>query len=94
MSYPWQNPFMSMWLSSANKMMSGARGQATAAVKREAQQTGAAATAAAAQPFNEFWTHKLTHTPAIHRRTGGFRRVRAGTAGDLPVAGSNPKEFR
>jgi hypothetical protein len=31
-----KNPFMSMFLSSANKVANTARGQATAAVKREA----------------------------------------------------------
>jgi hypothetical protein len=37
MRNPWitKNPFMSVWLSSANKVMGSARGQATAAAKRQ-----------------------------------------------------------
>lgn len=37
MSNPWtkKNPLMSMWLSAANKSLGTARGQATAAVRRE-----------------------------------------------------------
>ena len=39
MKNPWtsKNPFMSLWLSGANKITNAARGQATAAVKRETQ---------------------------------------------------------
>ena len=38
MKNPWtkKNPFMSMWLSGANSVMNRARGQATAAGRREA----------------------------------------------------------
>ena len=38
MKNPWlkKNPFMSMWLSGANKVAGAARGLVTAAVKREA----------------------------------------------------------
>lgn len=45
MSNPWlkKNPFMSMWLSGANRMASTIRGQATAQAKR---QISAAATKA------------------------------------------------
>ena len=37
MSNPWtkKNPFMSIWLSAANKVAGSARAQATAAAKRE-----------------------------------------------------------
>ena len=37
MRNPWttKNPFMSLWLSSANKVMGSARGHATAAAKRQ-----------------------------------------------------------
>ena len=36
MSNPWlkKNPFMSMWLSTANRVAGGLRGQATAQAKR------------------------------------------------------------
>ena len=39
MKNPWtsKNPFMSLWLSGANKIANAGRGQATAAVKRETQ---------------------------------------------------------
>ena len=38
MKNPWlkKNPLMSLWLSGANKVAGAARGQAAAAVKREA----------------------------------------------------------
>ena len=38
MKNPWlkKNPLMSLWLSGANKVTGAARGQAAAAVKREA----------------------------------------------------------
>jgi len=37
MSNPWlkKNPFMSMWLSAANRMTGSLRGQATAQAKRQ-----------------------------------------------------------
>ena len=37
MSNPWlkKNPFMSLWLSTANRMAGSLRGQATAQVKRQ-----------------------------------------------------------
>ena len=39
MSNPWlkKNPFMSMWLSSANRIAGSVRGQATAEMKRQVQ---------------------------------------------------------
>lgn len=70
MKNPWlkKNPFMSMWLSGANKVMGSARGQATATLKREANKAGAAATAAAAQQVTEFWTPTLTKPKAARKR--------------------------
>lgn len=70
MSNPWlkKNPLMSMWLSGANKVMGSARGQATAAVKREASKAGAAVTAAAVQQITEFWTNTLTKPPVAARK--------------------------
>ncbi|GAB2877129.1 hypothetical protein GCM10027046_01190 [Uliginosibacterium flavum] len=46
MSNPWlkKNPFMSMWLSAANRMAGTMRGQATAQVKREISATATKAT--------------------------------------------------
>lgn len=56
MSNPWtkKNPFMSMWLSSANKVMGSARGQAAAATKREATLIQAEAT----KQVVDFWSGK------------------------------------
>ena len=46
MSNPWlkKNPFMSMWLSGANKIAGSARSQVAAAAKRQTSQTLAKAT--------------------------------------------------
>ncbi|WP_162585376.1 hypothetical protein [Variovorax sp. RA8] len=66
MSNPWtkKNPLMSMWLSSANKAMGSARGQATAAAKRQV----AATQAEAAKQIVDFWSGKPT-TPAARKKT-------------------------
>lgn len=70
MSNPWlkKNPFMSLWLSGANKVMGSARSQAAAATKREAGKAGTASAAAATQQVTEFWTRSLTPTPAPTRK--------------------------
>ena len=54
MRNPWtkKNPFMSMWLSAANQAMGMARGQASAAIKREV----AAAQAQAERQVVDFWS--------------------------------------
>ena len=54
MRNPWtsKNPFMSMWLSAANKAAGTARGTATAAAKRQI----ATAQADAMRQFLDFWT--------------------------------------
>ena len=56
MRNPWttKNPFMSLWLSSANKAMGSARAQATAAAKRQL----ATAQAEAAKQVVDFWSAK------------------------------------
>jgi hypothetical protein len=53
MRNPWtsKNPFMSMWLSAANRTAGTARGQATAAAKRQV----ASAQADAMRQFLDFW---------------------------------------
>ncbi len=58
MRNPWtaKNPFMSVWLSSANKVMGSARGQATAAAKRE---VSSIQTEAAKQVL-DFWSGRTT----------------------------------
>jgi hypothetical protein len=66
MRNPWtsKNPFMSMWLSTANRVAGSARGQAAAAVKREAK----AVQADAAKQMIDFWTGKAA-APAPARKT-------------------------
>ena len=46
MSNPWlkKNPFMSLWLSSANRIAGSLRGQATAEVKRQVKAAATEAT--------------------------------------------------
>ena len=55
-----KNPFMSMFLSGANKIAGSARAQATAAVKREAAKNIRQATKA--------WTDSLTPKAAAPRK--------------------------
>lgn len=71
MRNPWttKNPFMSVWLSSANKVLNSARGQTAAAAKREV----ASAQSAAAKQIVEFWSGravlpKKAAKPARRRR--------------------------
>lgn len=54
MSNPWlkKNPFMSMWLSEANRITASLRGQATAQAKR---QINAAVTQAAKDSVNQLF---------------------------------------
>ena len=65
MGNPWtkKNPFMSMWLSSANSAMGSARAQATAATKRQV----AAAQADAAKQIVDFWSGKAV-SPATRKK--------------------------
>jgi hypothetical protein len=49
-----KNPFMSAWLSSANKVMGSARAQSTAAAKRQVT----AMQAEAARQVLDFWSGK------------------------------------
>jgi hypothetical protein len=66
MANPWtkKNPFMSMWLSSANSMMGSARAQATAETKK----TVAAAQAETARQIVDFWSGKPGVTAAKRSR--------------------------
>lgn len=56
MANPWtkKNPLMSMWLSAANKAVGSARGQATAAAKRQA----ATASTQSMRQIMDFWSGK------------------------------------
>ena len=55
---PWttKNPFMSAWLSSANKAMGSARGQTAAAAKHQ----GVAVQAETTQQAVDFWSDRST----------------------------------
>ena len=66
MRNPWttKNPFMSAWLSTANKVMGSARGQAKAAVKREATNIQADAT----RQVLDFWSGKSSATRSSAKR--------------------------
>ena len=70
MRNPWlkKNPLMSLWLSGANRVMASARGQVTAAAKREANKAGAEVTAAAAQQVADFWTRPPAQPTARGRK--------------------------
>ena len=59
-----KNPFMSVWLSSANKVMGSARGQAPAAAKRQV----AAVQAEAAKQVVDFWSAKAPSTSSRKKR--------------------------
>lgn len=65
MRNPWttKNPFMSMWLSSANRVAGSARGQAAAAMKRQTKTVQADA----AKQIIDFWTGKAA-APAPARK--------------------------
>lgn len=64
MRNPWtsKNPFMSMWLSAANKTAGSARATATAAAKRQV----ATAQADATRQFLDFWAPKAA--PAARKK--------------------------
>lgn len=67
MKNPWtkKNPFMSMWLSGANSIANRARGQATAAARREA---GAVASRGMGDVL-DFWSKALGAGTAAKRTT-------------------------
>ncbi|GAC1525367.1 MAG: hypothetical protein NVS2B4_01270 [Ramlibacter sp.] len=56
MSNPWlkKNPFMSMWLTAANKAAGSGRGRATSALRREV----AASQTDATRQILDFWAGK------------------------------------
>ena len=66
MRNPWttKNPFMSAWLSTANKVMGSARGQVKAAAKREAANIQAEAT----KQVLDFWSGKTAVARPSSRR--------------------------
>jgi len=66
MKNPWlqKNPFMSMWLSGANRMLGTARGHATG----EAHRHAARMMAAQREQIARFWTGAMWNPPAKKRR--------------------------
>jgi hypothetical protein len=62
--YASKNPFMSAWLSAANRAMGSARGQVAAATKRQA----AALQAETAKQIVDFWSGKASAPPARKKR--------------------------
>jgi len=67
MRNPWttKNPFMSMWLSAANRTAGSARGQATAAAKRNV----ATAQADVTRQMLDFWSGKSLTKAATRKKT-------------------------
>jgi hypothetical protein len=61
MKNPWvkKNPFMSMWLSGANKAAGSARAQVAASVKREGAKATKAATTTGTKQVLDFWNAAL-----------------------------------
>ena len=66
MSKPWlkKNPFMSMWLSTANSLAGSLRGQATAEVKRQVKPAVTEATNVNIKAWSE-----ATSPSAVKKRT-------------------------
>ena len=66
MTNPWlkKNPFMSMWLSAANRAAGSARGEAMSAVMRQV----AASQAEATRQVVDFWAGKPKQQAARRKR--------------------------
>lgn len=66
MRNPWttKNPFMSVWLSAANRGMGAARGQAAAAAKRHVT----AIQTEAAKHVIDFWSGKTAMTASSRKK--------------------------
>jgi hypothetical protein len=71
MTNPWlkKNPFLSMWMSGANRVVGTARAHATAAIKREASLASRSATSVGTKQMLDFWSAALgAPTPAKDKR--------------------------
>ena len=57
MKNPWlkKNPFLSMWMSAANRAAVTARAHGAAAIKREAARASRSATSAGTKQVLDFW---------------------------------------
>lgn len=77
MKNPWtkKNPFLSMWLSAANSMIGQARGQATAAVRRETNRAATTAATEVVKQVTNFWANALK-PPAAPRKPRKARKPR------------------
>ena len=66
MSNPWvkKNPFMSMWLSAANKAAGSTRGQVTSAARKQVAVTQAEAM----RQIVDFWSGKPAKPVAARKR--------------------------
>jgi hypothetical protein len=58
-----RNPFMSLWLSAANRMANTGRGMMMAEARRQQTEIAAAAT----RRVEHFWTRTLRGTTRSHR---------------------------
>jgi len=71
MKNPWlkKNPFLSVWMSGANRVAGAARGHATAAIRREAAHATRTATTEGAKQVLDFWAAAMgASTPAKAKR--------------------------
>jgi hypothetical protein len=73
MTHPWlkKNPFMSLWLSGANKVAGSMRGHAAAQAQRQAaqaQRQAAAAMTNATRDILTLWTGALAPSPLVKRK--------------------------
>ena len=73
MTNPWlkKNPFMSLWLSGANRVAGSMRGHAAAQAKRQAaqaQRQAAAAMTDATRNILTLWTGALAPSPPAKRK--------------------------
>ena len=70
MKNPWtkKNPFMSMWLSGANSAIGSARGQATAAAKRESRRNASTAATVGTKQVLDFWANVLKPPTAPRKK--------------------------
>jgi len=63
-----RNPYLSLWMSGANKAAATARGHAAAATRREAAQIYRTATSEATRQIFDFWVEALGGPRGRRRR--------------------------
>ena len=69
MKNPWgkKNPFMSMWLSSANTVLGASRGHTMAAAKREMNKAAATTATVGVKQVMDFWASAFK-PPTVARK--------------------------